>query len=248
MAAAQTTYAENIGVGIPGAVASAENPGSRITRTAAGNIGFGLPVIRVGDHKAALATQETYEAVGAAGVPAPAGATISAAPVVGAGAKLGVYRIVCILGGATTASRWLVEDPDGNEVGIASGNTEFVGGGLTFTITDSGADPVVGEAFIVTVAASTATDVLDVLGVSLIDRSLVHSTADRYEAGDNMAILAGLTPIFVTYGATVVAGDDVYWNPSTSRYTKTTTHLKMTGWTFEIAGANGDVGIIIKRP
>lgn len=245
MSAVQTSYATSITKAVAGMVANSETD-NRITRTAGGNIGFGLPVIRVGDHNCILATQETLEAVGAAGSPAPAGATITAAPAVGAGAKEGVYTATCTLGGATTTSKWLIEDPDGIAVGIATGNTEFVGGGLTFTITDSGTDPVVGERFTITLTPSTATADLDVLGIAIKQSGLDHTTADRYEQYDNVAILA-LGVIWVTAGATVVAGDPVYWNPATSRYTKTTTHLRLTGWVFDSAGADGEIVKIARR-
>lgn len=92
------------------------------------------------------------EAAGAAGVPAPAAATITAAPDAGNGTKVGVHRFECIVGGAGTASKWRHTDPDGVFVGIATGNTEYAGGGLSgLTITDAGTDPVAGEAFAVTV-------------------------------------------------------------------------------------------------
>lgn len=93
-------------------------------------------------------------AVGAAGVPAPAGATITASPVAAAGTEVGVHRFEAVIGGAGTASKWTHTDPSGNYIGTATGNTEYVGGGLTLTITDTGTDPVAGEAFIVTVSAA----------------------------------------------------------------------------------------------
>jgi len=93
MAVVQSTYAEAMRAGLPGMVANAETQ-NVLTRTNAGAtaIAFGMPVMRSGDHGCVLGTQEVLEAVGAAGVPAPAGATITAAPVVTAGAKIGVYR------------------------------------------------------------------------------------------------------------------------------------------------------------
>jgi hypothetical protein len=93
-------------------------------------------------------------AAGAASTPAPAAATITASPTVAAGSKTGVHRFECVIGGATTTSKWNHYDPDGEFVGTATGNTEYTGGGLTLTITDAGTDPVAGEAFIVTVTAA----------------------------------------------------------------------------------------------
>ncbi|MCR6673237.1 head decoration protein [Devosia ginsengisoli] len=94
-------------------------------------------------------------AVGAAGVPAPVAATITAAPEAAPGTKVGVHLFVCIVGGAAAASKWRHTDPAGEVVGIASGNTEYSGGGLSaLTITDAGTDPEAGETFTVTVSAS----------------------------------------------------------------------------------------------
>ena len=76
-----------------------------------------------------------------------------AAAVVGA-AKAGVYHVTCIEP-ATNAGTFLVEDPDGIEVGVATVAVEFVGGGLTFTITDA-TDFVAGDAFTITVAAGSS--------------------------------------------------------------------------------------------
>lgn len=93
-------------------------------------------------------------AAGAASTPAPAAATITASPTVAAGSKAGVHTFECVVGGSATASKWQHRDPDGIFVGTATGNTEYTGGGLTLTITDSGTDPVAGEAFKVTVTAA----------------------------------------------------------------------------------------------
>lgn len=102
-------------------------------------------------------TQGTKTAVGAAGVPAPAGATITAAPTAAKNAKLGVHRFECIVGGAGSASRWRHTDPDGVVVGVAQAGTEYSGGGLSgITIADDGADPTPGEAFTVTVSVDEA--------------------------------------------------------------------------------------------
>ena len=89
-------------------------------------------------------------ATGAADVPAPVAATITASPTATTAAKVGIHRLVCIVAGATGTFRHT--DPDGNVVGDATVGTAYTGGGLTFTITDAGTDPAVGEAFKITVA------------------------------------------------------------------------------------------------
>ncbi len=241
MGAVQTTYGTAMGLAVAGMLADMQKS-NIISRTASGNIGFGLPVIRVGDHNAILATQETFEAAAAANATnPPAGATITAAPTVSAGAVLGTYKATVISAGATGA--WELEDPNGQRIGTVITGTPYSANGLAFTITDSGADPAVGEQFDIVVTATTLTDDLDVLGIAVYDKTLVHDTPDRYEAYDSVNVLDQGT-IWVTAGATVVAGDDVYWNPATSRYTKTTTHLRIPTARFETGGADGGLVII----
>ena len=79
------------------------------------------------------------------------GGTITASPTVGEGAKVGVYRLTCIEPGAG-AGKFIVEDPDGVNVGVATVGVEFTGGGLTFTIADGDPDFASGDAFTITVA------------------------------------------------------------------------------------------------
>lgn len=78
-----------------------------------------------------------------------------ASATLGAGAKAGVYRVICVEP-ATNAGAFLVEDPDGIIVGRATVAVGFVGP-VNFTITDA-TDFVVGDAFTITVAYD-ATDV-----------------------------------------------------------------------------------------
>lgn len=247
MAVVQASYTETMRAGFPGMVANAETQ-NIITRTNAGAaaIAFGMPVLRSGDHGCVLGTQEVFEAAGAAGVPAPAGATITAAPTVGAGAKEGVYTVTAFVGGAGTASKWNVEDPDGINVGVATGATAFTGGGLTFTIADAGTDPAIGEQLIVTVTPSTATADLDVLGVSVRDASLDIGNADTFKQYDSVPVITQGV-VWVTAGETLESGDDVFWNPTTSRYTDTATHLPLAGWKFDGAAVNGGLVKIAKR-
>ena len=73
---------------------------------------------------------------------------------VGAGAKAGVYRVTCVEPG-TNVGKFVVEDPDGINVGVATVAAAFTGGGLSFTIADGATDFVSGDAFTVTVAAGS---------------------------------------------------------------------------------------------
>jgi hypothetical protein len=92
-------------------------------------------------------------AVGAAVAGNTGDGTITAAPVVGQAAKVGVYRVVSIEP-AADGGKFAVEDPDGILIGIAAVGVEFATH-LTFTITDGAADFVAGDSFTITVAAGS---------------------------------------------------------------------------------------------
>ena len=79
--------------------------------------------------------------------------TITAAPVVGAAARPGVYRLVCIEP-ATNGGKFSVEDPDGILLGVATVGVEFTTH-VTFTIADGSTDFAAGDAFTITVAAGS---------------------------------------------------------------------------------------------
>jgi len=101
-------------------------------------------------------TDGARTAVGAAGSPAPAGATITASPVATSAADVGVHRFRCVTPGAT--GKWDHIGPGGEKLGQATTGTPYTGGGLTLTITDSGTDPAVLEEFIVTVTEGAASN------------------------------------------------------------------------------------------
>lgn len=71
----------------------------------------------------------------------------------GAGAKEGTYRLICIEP-AANAGKFQVEDPDGNVVGVATVGVAFAGP-INFTIADGAADFVAGDSFTVAVAEGT---------------------------------------------------------------------------------------------
>ncbi|MDO8421561.1 MAG: head decoration protein [Parvibaculum sp.] len=147
-------------------------------------------------------------AVGAASVPAPAAATITASPVA-VGAKVGVHRFVALVGGAGTASKWQHEDPEGEYAGVATGNTEYTGGGLTLTITDAGTDPVPGEAFIVTVTAAAGSGKYAQLTPAAVD-----GTADAIAVllRDADASAGDVTDVIVlTRGPSIVVLEKLIW-------------------------------------
>lgn len=71
----------------------------------------------------------------------------------GGGAKEGVYRAVCVEP-ATDLGKFVVIDPDGVNVGVATVGSAF-SGAVVFTIADGGTDFVSGDAFNITVSQLT---------------------------------------------------------------------------------------------
>lgn len=106
-------------------------------------------------------------AVGAAGNPAPAGATITASPAATTAAQLGVHRFRCATTGPT--GKWDHFAPGGEKIGVATTGTPYVGGGLTLTISDSGTDPAVGEELTVTVTEAAPSKKYGALSLSATD-------------------------------------------------------------------------------
>lgn len=96
-------------------------------------------------------------ALGAGSAVADAGNTgdgTMGAITVGAGGKVGVYRLT-VLDPATNAGAFQVEDPDGINVGTGDIAAAFTGGGLSFTLADGATDFAAGDGFNITVAAGT---------------------------------------------------------------------------------------------
>lgn len=95
--------------------------------------------------------------MGTASIEAFAGNTGSSGTIASAavadGAKPGAYKVIIIEPGSN-AGVFTVEDPDGILVGTGTVAVEFVGGGLTFTVTDA-TDFVAGDGFTITVAAGS---------------------------------------------------------------------------------------------
>lgn len=237
----QPTYRTGLRKGLPGQIANSElsNRISRTVESAAG-IAFGQPAFRgSGDHGVVAGATFAATVTGASGATAPAAATIGTLSAV-TGAKAGIYTATCEVGGSATASKWRVEDPDGNYVGTATGNTAFTStDGVTFTITDSGTDPVPGEAFAITVVytADTAFVGLAILDPGVITNTTTPDAYQQYQTGS----FETSGPMYVTAGATVADGDQAYWNPATARYTNTATHIRLQNVRFDTSGVDGDI-------
>jgi hypothetical protein len=240
MATYQTTYSAAPAKGLPGQIANEEkcNKISRTVESAAG-IGFGQPAFRgSGDH--GVVVGGTFAATGAGSEgPANVGTgTITDAPAVAAGAKQGRY-VIQLLGTSATAP-FRVEDPDGNVVGEGNVATEFVGGGLTFTIANGGT-MTAGDLFYVDV---TYTANAKFIGLAVLNPAVPPAAsgqaADEYPQYFTGAFMT-MGQMYVTAGDTVVDGGDVYWDPADGRYTSTTTHIRIPGAVFDTSGADGDI-------
>lgn len=218
MPAVQSTYPATQPIGIQGMIVNMEIS-NRISRIASGNIGFGLPVVRVGAKNCILASLETLEAAAPVAQAGNTGnGTFAATPTISAGAKEGTYRVE-ITAAATNAGTFVVEDPEGNLVGVGTVGVAFSQGGVAFTLQDGATDFAVNDGFTFAVAPSGATADLDILGIAIRNPTLVHDTPDRYEQYDGVDIL-DYGVIWVTAGATVAAGDPVYWIVgATGKYT-----------------------------
>lgn len=207
-------------------------------------IGYGVPVVRgAGEYGCLPMGAGVFSAAGAAGVPAPAGATIGTLTAVHP-VKVGVYDVRCIVGGAGTASRWEVRDPEGELVGVASGNTAFSAGGIGFTVTDTGTDPVAGEAFAVTV---TETGDPDFLGITESDVSQPGENFPQYATVPVME--SGV--IWVIAGGSVTQGAQAFFDISDQRWKAAigADQILIPGAEFDSAGGNGDlVKVRLRRP
>lgn len=240
MATYQTTYGNAPAKGLPGQIANEEkcNKISRTVESSAG-IGFGQPAFRgSGDH--GVIVGGTFAATGAGSEgPANVGTgTITDAPTVAAGAKAGRY-VIQLLGTSSTAP-FRVEDPDGVLVGEGNVATEFVGGGLTFTISNAGT-MTAGDLFYVDV---TYTANAKFIGLAVLNPAVPPAAsgaaADKYPQYFTGAFMTS-GPMYVTAGDTVADGGDVYWDPSDGRYTSTATHVRIPGAVFDTSGADGDI-------
>jgi hypothetical protein len=85
------------------------------------------------------------------------------------------------------------------------------------------------------------------LGIAVLNRAVAADAndPDNYPQYSEAALIT-VGPVYVTAGATVVPGDDVYWNSSTGRYGTSSggSNVAIPGATFETNGGNGDPVIV----
>lgn len=240
MATYQTTYSEAPAKGLPGQIANAElaNVVSRTVESAAG-IAFGQPAFRgSGDHGVVVGGTFAATSAGSADARNTGTGAITAAPAITAGAKQGRYTAV--LQSTSATAPYIVYDPDGLVVGdgiVATANTT-IPGITTFTIANAGT-MTAGDTYYIDV---TYTANAKFLGIAVLNPAVPPNatTPDAYPQYFTGAFMTQ-GPMYVTAGASVADGGDVYWNPATGRYTSTTTHIRIADAKFDTTGVDGDI-------
>lgn len=134
-------------------VTEGRRAGVHIISEAPGSLSRELVVIGLG---AALVAGQvlgkiTHAAAVAAANAGNTGDGAMGAIVLGVGALPGVYRLT-IIEPAADGGTFVVEDPNGKEVGAGNIGVAFNAGGLGFTLADGAADFVAGDGFAITVA------------------------------------------------------------------------------------------------
>jgi hypothetical protein len=242
MSAYQTSYSNAPAKGLPGQVANEEscNKISRTVESSAG-IAFGQPAYRgSGDHGVVLGGTFAATASSAALGTNTGNGTMGAITVT-AGAKQGNYVLTIIEPGANVGT-FTVVDPDGVQIGDGAVASAFSAGGLAFTLADGATDFVAGDSFTITVAysANAAFMGLAVLTPAVPPVATGATLVDGYPQYFTGAFMTR-GQMYVTAGASVVDGGDVYWNPATGRYTSTTTHIRIPNAVFDTTGVDGDI-------
>lgn len=243
MATLQTTYSAAPAIGLPGQVAN-EETSTRISRTVESSAGvaFGQPVFRgSGDHGVIIGGTFAATGTGSAGATNVGTSTITASPAITAGALAGRYTVTQMVTSATGAL--LVTDPNGVVVGhgVVGTAVTTIPGITSFTVT-SGGTATAGDQFFIDVAytANAAFVGLAILTSAVPPVASGATLVDGYPQYFTGAFLTR-GQMYVTAGASVVDGGDVYWNPATGRYTSTTTHIRIPNAVFDTTGGNGDI-------
>lgn len=240
MSILQSTFSDTIAAGYPGMIVNGETS-NRITRTCetAAGIGFGKAVYRgSGDHGCLLA--QTLVGAGSEAASGNVGtSTVTDAPAVAAGAKIGRYIVKQLTTSAT--GELAIFDPYGVHVGSGVVGTEFVVDGVTATVT-SGGTATAGDTFYIDVTGN------DFLGIAIATTALglvAGADADEYQRYDNVAILTGGCPIWVTAGGAVTDGAPAFVDASGDFVAAS--GVPLVGWVFDTTGADDALVKIVKR-
>jgi hypothetical protein len=239
MSTLQSTFSEDLPVGYAGMVANGETS-NRISRTCAdaAGIGFGKAVYRSGEHS--CTADQALVGAGSERAGNTGTGTITAAPTITDGAKVGRYTITIVEPGSNVGS-FMIEDPDGVNVGEGVVAVAYNAGGLAFTVADGGTDFVAGDQLYIDVTGS------DLLGITIatVGQGIVAGqTADTYAQYDNVPIMTQGV-IFVEAGGTVGAGQPV--QVDTDGNFVVSGGIPAAGWVFDEAGVDGDIVRIARR-
>lgn len=246
MATYQTLYSSAPAIGLDGQIANEEhcNKVSREVESAAG-IAFGQPAFRgSADHGVVVGGTFAATGTGSAFAGNTGTGVITASPAITAGAKQGRYTAV--LQSTSATAPYNVFDPDGLFVGdgvVATANTT-IPGITTFTISNAGT-MTAGDTYYIDVVYTANADFVGfaVLNTAVPPNATTPDAYPQYFTGAFMT----MGTMYVTAGASVVDGGNVYWNPATGRYTSTTTHVRISNTVFDTSGGNGDKVIIARR-
>ncbi len=240
MSVLQSTYSDTVPNAYAGMVANGETS-NRISRTIedAAGVGFGKAVYRgSGDHGCVVA--QTLVGAGSEAAGNVGTGTITDAPTVGAGAKIGRYVVTLLATSATGALQ--VTDPDGEVV--AQGNVATaittVPGITTFTVANAGT-MTVGDQWYIDVTGNAFLGITEATSAQAL---IAGQTADTYAQYDNVPIMTG-GAIFVEAGEAVVDGGKVYVDGDGNFVDSS--GVPCPGWVFDQSGADGDIVRIVKR-
>lgn len=242
----QDTFANDFARGFPGMVANGETS-NRISRTLEEGedpLPFGAPAFRGTTDHTCIAVAPLTAASAAFGT--NTGNGVMGAITVSEEARPGRY-ILRIVEEVANAGNFVIEDPDGEQIGDGAVAAAFDTGGLAFTLADGATDFGVGDAFAITVGGG------GLLGIAIADHGVVMlpgGVADTFPEFYTVPIMERGV-IWVTAGDDIAAGDEVAWEPVTGTYVATGAAdvVPLPGWKADTSGADGDlIRITNNRP
>ncbi|WP_066795082.1 structural cement protein Gp24 [Sphingomonas soli] len=236
--ALQSTYSDTIAAGYKGLVANGETS-NRITRTieTAGGIGFGVVAYRgAGDHGCVAA--QTLVAAGSEDAGNTGTGTVTDAPTVSAGAKIGRYTLLLLQTSAT--GEYSVHDPDGVLVGSGNIASAFTGGGLAFTWANGGTMTIGDKAYV----DVTGNEALGIVIAGQTAGLVAGQTTDTYARYENVPIMTQGV-IWVEAGGSVTDGAAVQVDGDGNFVASG--GIPLPGWKFDTTGADDGLVKIAKR-
>lgn len=240
MAIIQDTYNAEPARGYPGMIADGEtsNVISRTCEDVAG-IAFGKPAYRGSGERGCTGAPVLAATAAALGTNTGNGA-MGAITVDETLARAGAY-VLTVVEPAANAGAFVVEGPDGAQIGDGNVGAAFNAGGLAFTLADGATDFVAGDSFKITVAGGA------LLGIAVADHGVQPLpggvAADIYPQYASVGIKTQGS-ILVAVGGTVAAGDPVQFDGTDF---VASAGQPLPGWEYDEAGVDGDIVKIVRR-